>query len=189
MLEVSWTNIIVLYCVTRTKHLSILESFDCAYHFKLNLLWKSIVQALRINNITLYTLRLQPYLMRLSMWESDNLFLNRRAVPWSLSLPTIAFKCRQQMSMPVYHIMSFWIGICYMALYCFMSWSESFELMDETKWLNRVISTLWFKTLIVDGMLFKSWRCPSGSSVDWEIKSFKSISKTNRWRFSIRTVP
>lgn len=175
----SWTDIIVLYCIARTKHLNILESFDCAYHFKLNLLWKSIVQTLRVNNIALYTLRLQPYLMRLPMRESYNLFLNSRTVSWPLPFPTIAFKCRQQMSMSIYHIMSFWIGICYMTLYCFMSWSESFELMDEAKWLNRVISTLWFKTLIVDSMLFKSRRCPSGSSVDWEIKPFKCIRKTN----------
>ena len=75
----------------------------------------------------------------------------------------------------VYYLMGFWICVSYMALYCFMGWCKSFELVHETKGLNWIICALRLKALIIYGMLFKSGRCASSSSIDWEIEPFESI--------------
>lgn len=53
-----WVNVVIFYCIAWSHHFHLFKPFDCSQHFKLNFCRKSIIQTIRIDNMSMEALRL-----------------------------------------------------------------------------------------------------------------------------------
>ena len=134
-----WTNIVILNCIAWTNHLHLLQTLNSSHQFKLDIFWKSIVQAIWIDYPTIYPFRFEPYLMGLFGGESDYFLLDGWAVSGSLTLPLVGFKDRQLITILFNQFMSFQVGSSSIAADEFVLWLKAIIFVNKGKRLDLLI--------------------------------------------------
>jgi hypothetical protein len=87
-------NIVILNSITWPNEFHFLESLDSSQKMDLNVCWKAIIHAVRIDYVRIEALRLQPNLVRFFIWKSNDLFLNSWTVSWTLTPSLVALELR-----------------------------------------------------------------------------------------------
>jgi hypothetical protein len=132
-------NIVILNCIAWTDHLHLLQTLNSSHQFKLDIFWKSIIQAIWIDDPTIYPFRFEPHLMGLFGGESDYFLLDSWAVSGSLTFPLVGFKYRQLITILFNQFMSFQVGGSSVAADELVLWLKAIILMNKGKRLDLLI--------------------------------------------------